>query len=133
MDLGLKGLRAVVTGGSRGIGRRCADLFAQERAHVGIRARNAGEVAKTVVLAPQLIRLNCVSPCNASFDGGMWRRTENTNAKLFADALALNPTRRMAKPEEVARDIVFLASPASCFTTRTNPVMDGAPSRGVQF
>jgi 3-oxoacyl-[acyl-carrier protein] reductase len=48
MDLGLKGKRAIVTGGSKGIGRRCADLFADEGAHVSICARNAGEVEATV-------------------------------------------------------------------------------------
>ena len=48
MDLGLKGLKAAVTGGSKGIGRRCADLFADEGADVAICARNAGEVADAV-------------------------------------------------------------------------------------
>ena len=48
MDLGLKGKRAIVTGGSKGIGRRCADIFADEGAHVAICARNAGEVEATV-------------------------------------------------------------------------------------
>ena len=48
MDLGLKGLRAVITGGSKGIGRACADLFAAEGAHVAICARNADEVAQAV-------------------------------------------------------------------------------------
>ena len=48
MDLGLKGRRAIVTGGSKGIGRRCADILADEGAHVAICARDQGEVAATV-------------------------------------------------------------------------------------
>lgn len=39
MDLGLKGLKAIVTGGSRGIGRAIAGLFADEGADVAICAR----------------------------------------------------------------------------------------------
>jgi 3-oxoacyl-[acyl-carrier protein] reductase len=36
-------------------------------------------------------------------------------------------------PEEIGRGIVFLASPASGFTTGTNLVIDGALMRGVQL
>jgi len=36
MDLGLKGLNALVTGGSKGIGRRAADILADEGANVSI-------------------------------------------------------------------------------------------------
>jgi NAD(P)-dependent dehydrogenase (short-subunit alcohol dehydrogenase family) len=39
----------------------------------------------------------------------------------------------MAKPEEIGRGIVFLASPASSFTSGTNLVIDGALTRGVQL
>ena len=39
----------------------------------------------------------------------------------------------MAKADEIGRGIVFLASPASSFTTGTNLVIDGALTRGVQL
>jgi 3-oxoacyl-[acyl-carrier protein] reductase len=253
MDLGLKGLNALVTGGTKGIGRRAADIFAGEGANVAICARNKDEVDEAVTalgksgvksfgqavdvgdkaqlegwiaagakalggvdilvanvsalavdqseeawqkqfqvdmlhtvravnaalpylekskapaivivssvsgrevdftgpaygafkaalihyaqrmafeLAPKMIRVNAVSPGNTYFAGGIWEHVEKNIPDLFAKALALNPTGRMAKPEEIARGIVFLASPASSFTTGTNLVIDGALTRGVQF
>jgi 3-oxoacyl-[acyl-carrier protein] reductase len=253
VDLGLKGLRAIVTGGTKGIGRRAADIFADEGANVAICARNADEVKAAVAslkakgvgafgealdvadraalerfvadsanglggvdilvanvsalaaqgkledwqnafdvdmmhtvyavnaalpfleksdhpsivfvssvsgrevdfagpaygamkaalihyaqrlafeLAPKMIRVNSVSPGNTYFDGGFWQNVEKNMPDLYAKALALNPTGRMATPEEIGRGIVFLASPASSFTTGTNLVIDGALTRGVQL
>ncbi len=253
MDLGLKDLNALVTGASRGIGRRAADILADEGANVSICARNKKEVdeaaaalgkkgiksfgqaidvgkkdelegwiaasakalggidilianvsalavdhsedawqkefevdmmhtvravnaarphlekskAPAVVivssvsgrevdftgpaygafkaalihyaqrmafeLAPKMIRVNVVSPGNTYFPGGVWAHIEKNIPDLFSKALALNPTGRMAKPEEIGRSIAFLASPASSFTTGTNLVIDGALTRGVQF
>ncbi len=84
-------------------------------------------------LAPKMIRVNSVSPGNTYFDGGFWQNVEKNMPDLYAKALALNPTGRMATPEEIGRGIVFLASPASCVTTGTNLVIDGALTRGVQL
>jgi len=86
-----------------------------------------------VQLAPRNIRVNALSPGNTYFPGGVWEKIEHGNPALYQQALALNPTGRMGRPEEMARGVVFLASPAASFITGTNLVVDGALTRGVQF
>ena len=84
-------------------------------------------------LAAKGIRVNALSPGNTYFPGGVWEKIEHGNPELFAQAMALNPTGRMGRPEEMARAVVFLASPAASFITGTNLVVDGALTKGVQF
>jgi NAD(P)-dependent dehydrogenase (short-subunit alcohol dehydrogenase family) len=84
-------------------------------------------------LASMGIRANTVSPGNTYFPGGVWQSVERDSPQLFSYAMSLNPTGRMARPEEIARGVAFLASPAASFVTGTNLVIDGALTRGVQF
>lgn len=84
-------------------------------------------------LAAKRIRANSLSPGNTYFEGGVWQQIETGNPKLYADALALNPTGRMGTPQEMANAAVFLVSPAAGFVTGTNLVVDGALTRGVQL
>ena len=246
MDLGLKGMRAAVTGGSKGIGRAVADGFATEGASVSICARNADEVAVAVAalkgkgvpafgsvldvadgaalgawitasaaelggvdalvcnvsalavgdnadtweksfrtdmmhtvnavaaalpfleksahasivlissvsgfevdfaagsygamkaalihyakgLSRQFvgkgIRVNCVSPGNTYFDGGLWQNIEKSMPDLYASTLKANPTGKFGTPAEVANGVVFLSSPAASRISGTNLVIDGA-------
>jgi 3-oxoacyl-[acyl-carrier protein] reductase len=82
-------------------------------------------------LIKRAIRVNTVSPGNTYFDGGIWQNIERNMPDLYKSALALNPTGRMAAPEEIARGVVFLASPAASFITGTNLVIDGALTKRV--
>jgi len=84
-------------------------------------------------LAPKGIRANTVSPGNVYFEGGVWDHIEKNNPQLFAEALALNPSGRMARPQEIANAVAFVASPAASFVSGANFVVDGALTRGVQL
>ncbi len=84
-------------------------------------------------LAGRGVRANTVSPGNTYFPGGVWPTIETEDPELFAQTLALNPTGRMATPQEVANAVVFLSSAAASFITGTNLLVDGALTRGVQF
>lgn len=79
------------------------------------------------------VRVNVVSPGTTYFKGGTWGWVEENAPAQFKQALERNPTGRMATPQEIANAAVFLASPASSFTTGINLLVDGAISRRVNF
>lgn len=77
--------------------------------------------------------MNVVSPGTVYFKGGIWNTVEQSMPKRYEEVLARNPTGRMGTPKEIANAAVFLASPASSFTTGSNLVVDGAISNRVNF
>jgi 3-oxoacyl-[acyl-carrier protein] reductase len=83
--------------------------------------------------AGKKIRVNVVSPGTVYFKGGFWDMVEQNMPERYEGALARNPTGRMATPQEIANAAVFLASPASSFTTGSNLIVDGAFSNRVNF
>jgi len=83
--------------------------------------------------AGRKIRTNVVSPGMVYFKGGVWNMVEENSPDFFKQAMARNPTGRAATPQEIANATVFLASPASAYTTGVNLLVDGAISRRVNF
>ena len=79
------------------------------------------------------IRTNVVSPGMVYFKGGIWNLIETNSPDFFKQAMARNPTGRAATPQEIANAAVFLASPASSYTTGVNLLVDGTISRRVNF
>ena len=83
--------------------------------------------------AAKRIRANVVSPGMVYFEGGIWSKIEEQTPQFFKDSLARNPMGRMATPLDIARAVVFLASPCSSFTTGINMLVDGAITGRVNY
>jgi 3-oxoacyl-[acyl-carrier protein] reductase len=84
-------------------------------------------------VGPKGIRVNAVSPGPIAFPGGNWEAIKGAVPDLYNATEAQFALGRWGGPEEVARTIVFLASPASSYTTGTNVVIDGGYTKRVQF
>ncbi|MEQ8700086.1 MAG: SDR family oxidoreductase [Bauldia litoralis] len=96
---------------------------------VAYAASKAGLVGLTQVLASEFgarnIRVNAILP--GGTDTPMGRATANTpEARAFIEGL--HALKRMAKPEEIARSVLHLASDEASFTTGTAVLVDGGVS-----
>jgi len=84
-------------------------------------------------LAGQGVRVNVVSPGPVYFEGGNWDMIKNAMPAIYDNALAQCAIGRMGTPEEVARAVAFLASPAASLITGANLVCDGGFTKRVPF
>jgi NAD(P)-dependent dehydrogenase (short-subunit alcohol dehydrogenase family) len=84
-------------------------------------------------LAPQGVRVNVVSPGPIYFEGGNWEMIRKAMPAIYERALGQCALGRMGTPDEVARTVVFLASPAASFVTGANLVVDGGFTKRVGY
>lgn len=84
-------------------------------------------------LAGQKIRVNIVSPGAIYYEGGNWEMIKAHVKPLYDTTLAQMPLGRFGEPGEVARAIVFVASPAVPYMTGAHLVVDGGFTKRVQF
>ena len=80
------------------------------------------------------VRVNAVSPGPIHVEDGFWGGVEKSSPDMYKAVASRQPLgARLGTPEEVARSVVFLASPAASWVTRTNHVVDGGFTRRIQF
>ncbi len=84
-------------------------------------------------LAPKGVRVNVVSPGPIYFEGGNWEMIKQAMPAIYESALGQCAIGRMGTPEEVARAVVFLASPAASLITGANLVADGGFTKRVAY
>lgn len=82
---------------------------------------------------PKGIRVNAISPGPITFPTGNWEGARVHAPEIYAATEAQFALGRFGVPDDVARTLVFLASPASSYTTGTNIVIDGGFTKRVQF
>jgi NAD(P)-dependent dehydrogenase (short-subunit alcohol dehydrogenase family) len=92
-------------------------------------ASKAGLIGLTQALAaeygPQGVRVNAVLP--GAVDTDMYREMNNT-PESTSFVTNLHALKRVAKPEELARSVLYLASDDSSFVTGTASLVDGGAS-----
>ena len=82
--------------------------------------------------APIGLRINSVSPGDVISPGNVWDKVKNSKPDLFKEVLGRNPRGTLGSPEEVARVVAFVASPAASLVNGANIIVDGASTDHLQ-
>jgi NAD(P)-dependent dehydrogenase (short-subunit alcohol dehydrogenase family) len=86
-----------------------------------------------IEMGPDGVRANSVSPGPIFIANGSWGYLEGALPDYFAENVQQHPQKRLGNPEEVARVVTFLASPAASWVTGENVVVDGGFTRRHAF
>lgn len=79
------------------------------------------------------IRVNIISPGPVEFPGGNWDMIKGTMEKFYQSQVRQQPSGRLGTPEEIARCIAFLASPAASWCNGSHLIVDGGFTRRTHF
>lgn len=79
------------------------------------------------------IRVNVVSPGPVEFEGGNWEMLKGAMEKFYTAMIRQHPLGRFGKPEEIARCVGFLASPAASWCNGSHLVVDGGFTNCTHF
>lgn len=78
------------------------------------------------------VRVNTVSPGPIVFEGGTWAEVREADPDMYGFVEGMSSLGRMGTPDDIARTVAFLASPASSYTTGANFRIDGGTVKAVQ-
>ena len=79
------------------------------------------------------IRVNTVSPGDTLSDGGLWDKVQREEPERYLAVVQRNPMRRLATPDEIARVVAVISSPAASFVSGANWYVDGGSTSHVQI
>ena len=116
------------------VGSKAGSLAAPKSAAYGAAKAAMAHYMKSLALRllPQ-VRVNTVSPGDTLFKGGIWDQVRLNEPELFETVLQRNPLKRLASPEEIARVVAFVSSPAASFVAGANWYVDGGSTNHAQF